>query len=120
MTRQLPDNTTVDIPVNPMPLERVGMKGVDVPVVIEEAGYRCEHHAPVDAKVNLVRADVKGIHMSRLHQLIDAVGDGDAVSVADAARRVCEALAQDHTRVRMKIAHMESLHPHDATASAAT
>lgn len=80
MIQHLPDVASVDIPSNPMPLEWVGMQGIDLPVVIEEADYRREHHARVDVQVDLPRADVRGIHMSRLHHLADALGDGDALT----------------------------------------
>ncbi len=80
MPQHLPDIATANTPVNSMPLEWVGMKGIDLPVVIEEAVYRREHHARVDVQVNLPRLNVRGIHMSRLYQLIDALGDGDALT----------------------------------------
>lgn len=80
MTQQLPDIATVDIPLNPMPLDWVGMKGIDLPVVIGEADYRREHHVRVDAQVDLPRRDVRGIHMSRLHQVVDGLGDGKVLS----------------------------------------
>ena len=86
-----------------MPLEWVGMKGIDLPVVVEEADYRREHHARVDAEVNLPRPDIRGIHMSRLE---------------DAARRIREALGEDYAIIDVTVTHMESLHPHDAVASA--
>lgn len=80
MTQHLPDVATVDVPVNPLPLEWVGMQGIDLPIAIEEADFRREHHARVDVQVNLPRSDVRGIHMSRLHRLADALGDGDALT----------------------------------------
>ena len=80
MPLRLPDVAAVDVPMNPMPLKWVGMQGIDLPVVIEEADYRREHHTRVDVQVNLPRSDVRGIHMSRLHQLADALGDGDALT----------------------------------------
>ncbi len=80
MTQRLPDVAMIDAPANPMPLEWVGMRGIDLPIAIEEPDYRREHHARVDAQVNLPRPDVMGIHMSRLHQLVDALGDGDALT----------------------------------------
>lgn len=80
VTQQLPDIAAVDIPVNPMPLEWVGMNGIDVPLVIDEAGHRRECQARVDAHVDLPRPDVRGIHMSRLHLLVDVLGDGEALT----------------------------------------
>ncbi|MDJ0939028.1 MAG: GTP cyclohydrolase FolE2 [Woeseiaceae bacterium] len=80
MTKNLPDIAAVDIPANPMPLDWVGMSGIDLPVVIEEPGYRREHHARIDAEVNLPRPDVRGIHMSRLHQLVDELGSDKALT----------------------------------------
>lgn len=67
------------MPANPQPLEWVGMSTIDLPIVIEEPGYRREHHARVDVQINLPRPDVKGIHMSRLHRLVDELGDNGAL-----------------------------------------
>ena len=80
MTQNLPDIATLDIPMNPMPLEWVGMEGIDLPVVIEEANYRRELHARVDAQVNLPRPNIRGIHMSRLHHLVDSINDGNGLT----------------------------------------
>ncbi len=80
MNPPLPDAAAITSPTDPMPLEWVGMEGIDLPLVIDEPGYRREHHARVDAQVNLPRPEVRGIHMSRLYQLVDSLGDGTAVS----------------------------------------
>lgn len=82
VTQQLPDIAAAGIPENPGPLEWVGMHGIDVPLVIEESAYRREHHARVGAEVSLPRPDIRGIHMSRLHLLVDELGDKLALTPA--------------------------------------
>ena len=54
------------------PLDWVGMEGIDAPVRIDAGdGDIQQVHARLDAFVNLVRTDRRGIHMSRLYLLID-------------------------------------------------
>lgn len=96
MPQRLPDIASVDLAVNPSPLEWVGMKGIDLPVVIEERDYRREHHARVDAEVNLPRPNARGIHMSRLYQLIDTLAAGDAVTPGW-LRSLLAAMVESHT-----------------------
>jgi len=50
-------------------LDEVGMDDIAVPVVI--AGERCASR--VSAQVNLIDADARGIHMSRLYSLVSAI-----------------------------------------------
>ena len=63
-----------DVAVQPQlggALDWVGMEGIDVPIRVD-AGDGATHQvaARVDAFVNLVRTDRRGIHMSRLYLLI--------------------------------------------------
>lgn len=80
MNDQLPDVSITDLAEDQHPLDWVGMKGIDLPVVLEEEEYRKELHARVDAQVNLPAPQVKGIHMSRLYRLLDASSNGEALS----------------------------------------
>lgn len=64
-----------DVAIEPLlggTLAWVGMEGIATPVQID-AGHGAMQQviASIDAMVNLVRADQRGIHMSRLYRLID-------------------------------------------------
>ncbi|RUL70934.1 GTP cyclohydrolase FolE2 [Dyella choica] len=53
-------------------LDAVGMQGIEMPVLFDAGdGTLQRASAKVDAFVNLVRKDQRGIHMSRLYLLID-------------------------------------------------
>ncbi len=80
MTSKLPDIAALEIPAHAMPIDWVGMQGIDLPVLVEEGDYRREHHARVDAQVNLPDPNAKGIHMSRLHLLVDELDERKALS----------------------------------------
>jgi GTP cyclohydrolase I len=68
-TRAMPDVARDAEPSFAGPLDRVGMDGIDVPVRIAGAGGEIiTTPARVAAYVNLVRPDVRGIHMSRLYR----------------------------------------------------
>lgn len=103
----LPDVAAADAPVHPMPLEWVGMNAIDLPVVIAEADYRRDHHARVDVEVDLPQPDVKGVHMSRLYQLVDTLGEDGALTPARIGP-VLQAIVDSHedcgsTRARVRI-----------------
>ncbi|NLU98450.1 GTP cyclohydrolase I FolE2 [Marinomonas sp. UCMA 3892] len=80
MTNLLPDVSISETVANESPLEWVGMKGIDLPITVSEAHYHRELHAHADIQVNLPAAHVKGIHMSRLYNLLDSLSDGEALS----------------------------------------
>lgn len=82
MNDVLPDVSITDCAVDQGSLDWVGMKGIDLPLVIEETGYRNTLAARADVQVNLPAAHIKGIHMSRLYQLLDTLSDGEALSPA--------------------------------------
>lgn len=67
----MPDVSRENLSEASAPLTWVGMQGIDLPVVIEEPGYRRSLHARADIQVDLPLAHVKGIHMSRLYQLLE-------------------------------------------------
>ncbi|QEI08623.1 GTP cyclohydrolase I FolE2 [Pigmentiphaga aceris] len=71
MIQPLPDVATTESPAVALPLDWVGMDGIDLPIQL--GGMRIP--ASVDVAVDLPRADVKGIHMSRLHRLLNEVAE---------------------------------------------
>ena len=144
MTAALPDVSLSDLSSDPAALDWVGMQGIDLPITLNETGQRQTVHARADLQVDLPRPEVKGIHMSRLYTLLDRLGQDRALAtpvqtavkradeqafaalnganlmfVEDAARRLGAALSAagaQHAAVHVR--HIESLHPHDAVASA--
>lgn len=80
MLSELPDVSSSYLASVQSPLTWVGMESIDIPLPISEPGARREVHATVDAQVDLPSGDVKGIHMSRLYNLVDALAEGDAVT----------------------------------------
>lgn len=95
MNAALPDVSLTDIAPNLSPLAWVGMQGIDLPVVVAEPGYRRELHAKADVYVDLPAPHVKGIHMSRLYQLLDVLGHGEALSPGG-VRRLLQAMIDSH------------------------
>ncbi|MDN7969793.1 GTP cyclohydrolase FolE2 [Burkholderia multivorans] len=95
MTAALPDISIADVAPDGGPLEWVGMQGIDLPVVVVEQGCAHNVHARADVHVDLPAAHVKGIHMSRLYRLLDALGDGDALSPAG-LRQALRAMVDSH------------------------
>ena len=107
MRESLPDVSLTELAPAPGPLEWVGMQGIFLPVNVAEPGYRRTLHASADVQVDLPAADVKGIHMSRLYRLLDALGDGDALSPAALAACLQE-MVESHRdcgtgRARMRL-----------------
>lgn len=73
MTTALPDVAVRERPTILMPLDWVGMQGIDVPIVLDEPGPKWPVHAKADVQVDLPAPAVKGIHMSRLYRLLEGV-----------------------------------------------
>jgi len=80
MNAVLPDVSLTEVVPGLSPLEWVGMQGIDLPVVLDEPGYRRTLHARADVQVDLLAPHVKGIHMSRLYRLLDELGESEALS----------------------------------------
>ena len=80
MNAALPDVSLTEVAPGPSPLEWVGMQSIDLPVLLVEPGYRRTLHARADIQVDLPAAHAKGIHMSRLYRLLDAMGESEALS----------------------------------------
>ncbi len=95
MNAALPDISLTDAAPGRRPLEWVGMQGIDLPVAVAEPGCRRDVHARADVQVDLPAPHVKGIHMSRLYGLLDALGDGAALSPAG-LRRMLRAMVDSH------------------------
>lgn len=94
MNAPLPDISMTDRAVNLSPLEWVGMQGIDLPVIVEEPGYRRELHAKADIQVDLPMPHVKGIHMSRLYRLLDSLGE--AALTPALLRQLLQAMVDSH------------------------
>jgi GTP cyclohydrolase I len=86
----LPDVASHAPPAFAAPLEWVGMRGVELPLVLGDT--KCSHsiQAQIDLLVDLPRAEVKGIHMSRLYLLAAELADVDIVRPEDFASLLSE------------------------------
>ena len=72
MNARLPD-VAVDEPSAILcTLDEVGMSGIDLPLSLTEPGALSPVQARAEVCVDLPRPHVKGIHMSRLHAVLDA------------------------------------------------
>jgi GTP cyclohydrolase I len=72
--RSLPDVAVDAHPQAAVALEWVGMQGISVPLLLDGDPSRMRAgSARLDAGVNLVRGDARGIHMSRLYALVAGV-----------------------------------------------
>ncbi len=70
--RAAPDVAAEALALHEAAIDWVGMQGIDMPILFDAGDgnlQRC--HARVDAFVNLVRPDRRGIHMSRLYLSAD-------------------------------------------------
>ncbi|WP_079227391.1 GTP cyclohydrolase FolE2 [Pseudomonas putida] len=68
---KLPDVAITEQPIAPLPLDWVGMEGIDLPIQLDEPGISLPIHAKADVQVDLPNGGTKGIHMSRLYRLLD-------------------------------------------------
>ncbi|MBM3370155.1 MAG: GTP cyclohydrolase I FolE2 [Betaproteobacteria bacterium] len=84
----------------------VGMKGIDLPLTIVEPGWHRELHACADVQVNLPAPHIKGIHMSRLHRLLDAMGKGQGLT-AVGIHQVLKAMIESHADCQSKNARLQ-------------
>ena len=84
----------------------VGMKGIDLPLTIVEPGWHRELHACADVQVNLPAPHIKGIHMSRLYRLLDAMGKGQGLT-AVGIHQVLKAMIESHADCQSKNARLQ-------------
>ncbi len=76
LTNTLPDVTSNSNPENPSSLQWVGMEGLAVPISIKLQDEKLQTvAAKADVYVNLEEANAKGIHMSRLHGMINKLSE---------------------------------------------
>ncbi|WP_173644678.1 GTP cyclohydrolase, FolE2/MptA family, partial [Xanthomonas euvesicatoria] len=69
MSATLPDVAVTEPSTLSAPLRWVGMQDIAIPVQLEAGGGQLAARASV--QVDLPRAELKGIHMSRLYRLLD-------------------------------------------------
>lgn len=93
-------------------LDWVGMEGIALPVCFDAGDGKLQRSAAkIDAHVNLVRAEQRGIHMSRLYLLADAHLGGKPVD-APALERLLRAFLHSHegladrAQVRIRFEHL--------------
>ena len=82
MNTPLPDVATSERSHALLPLDWVGMQGIDIPLTLDEPGLDATVHARADLHVDLPSPQIKGIHMSRLYTLLDRFAEHHAVSPA--------------------------------------
>lgn len=91
-----PDVAAETLPLDGDAIDWVGMQGIEMPILFDAGDgelQRC--HARVDAFVNLMRADRRGIHMSRLYLLLDQYLGGESVD-ARLLESLLRAFLQSH------------------------
>jgi len=108
MKAALPDVSRESLSDACAPLKWVGMQGIDLPVVIEEPGYRRSLHARADIQVDLPLPHMKGIHMSRLYQLLES-RSGEQPLAPQALPALLDAMMASHDdcgtrRARLRLA----------------
>lgn len=95
MNAVLPDVSLSEAPSRLLPLQWVGMQGIDLPITLQEEGMRHQSRARADVQVDLPAAHAKGIHMSRLYRRLGALGDGLKLSPT-VLRRMLQDLIESH------------------------
>ncbi|WP_062381704.1 GTP cyclohydrolase FolE2 [Pseudomonas abietaniphila] len=85
MNSPLPDVACSELSQTLLPLDWVGMQGIDLPLMLDEPGIDVAVHARADLHVDLPVPQIKGIHMSRLYTLLDRFAEQHAVSPASLA-----------------------------------
>ncbi|MDH0747796.1 GTP cyclohydrolase FolE2 [Pseudomonas sp. GD03842] len=108
MTTSLPDVASSEPSYTSLPLDWVGMQGIDIPLNLDEPGIAHLVHALADLQVDLPVPQIKGIHMSRLYTLLDRFAEHQAVSPASLAA-LLELMVASHadchsTRARLRLA----------------
>ena len=87
-------------------LRWVGMRGIEVPVLVEADDALVRTPARVDAQVNLVRPDARGIHMSRLYLQLDQLLSAEPLTPCT-LRRLLRGFLDSHQqlsdRARLRI-----------------
>jgi GTP cyclohydrolase IB len=82
MTAKMPDIANQDQAQVAGTLNWVGMSNIEMPLLVEMQGERRQVTAQIEAFVNLVDANAKGIHMSRLFLKLDALSMESELNVS--------------------------------------
>jgi len=90
--RALPDVSTTEPASVQQALDWVGMRGIDVPVWLDDPLMEAPQVARADVLVNLPDPQVKGIHMSRLYGLVSKAAE-NRLSPAQAIVLLDDAIA---------------------------
>ncbi len=97
LARIMPDVANEARPALAGKLDWVGMGEIDIPISIaDDAGNVVRSPARVDAFVNLVRPDVRGIHMSRLYLHVDRALGAEPLSPCS-LRRLLKDFLDSHS-----------------------
>lgn len=81
MNVRLPDVALTERSATHLPLDGVGMEGIDLPIRLDESGVNVHPvHARCDVWVDLPDPQAKGIHMSRLYRLLDEFAQRQTLS----------------------------------------
>lgn len=107
MSSPLPDVASSELSQALLPLDWVGMQGIDIPLILDEPGVDAPVHARADLHVNLPVPQIKGIHMSRLYTLLDRFAEHHAVTPASLAA-LLELMVSSHadchsTQARLRL-----------------
>jgi GTP cyclohydrolase I len=102
----LPDISLSESAPRHSALTWVGMQGIDLPLTVDEPGCSRELHACADVQVNLPAPHIKGIHMSRLYRLLDAMGNGQGLTAAG-IHQVLKAMMESHADCQSENARLQ-------------
>jgi len=95
MTARLPDIALTEASPIPLPLDGVGMRGVELPIWPDDPGVRHPVHARADVEVDLPDPQVKGIHMSRLYRLLCDSAESERLG-APSLQKLLRAMVESH------------------------
>lgn len=95
MNHHLPDVALNERSATLIPLDWVGMQGIDLPVQLVEPDNLHPLHARVDVQVDLPDPAAKGIHMSRLYRLLDGLAAPRALTPTT-LKTVLQAMVESH------------------------
>ncbi len=95
MNAILPDVSLSETATLPAALDWVGMQGIDLPIRLGKDELGRLLPASADVQVDLPTATAKGIHMSRLYQLLDRLS-GEALLTPERLRLLLSDIVASH------------------------
>lgn len=105
MNAILPDVSLSETAILPAALDWVGMQGIDLPLHLREGEVGGLLPASADVQVDLPSATSKGIHMSRLYQLLDRLGT-DAPLTPERLRSLLADMVASHRSCESRAARL--------------